>query len=72
MNSWEEFAKINAEYYILTEPDVDYSTTEGREYFYRSGEEFVEKTLENVKVRLHARQRALEIGCGIGRLTRPN
>ena len=50
---------------------MDYSTTEGREYFYRSGEEFVDKTFENVKVRLPARQRALEIGCGIGRLTFP-
>ena len=62
MNKWEEFAKINAEYYTLTEPDVDYSTTEGREYFYRSGKEFVEKTFENVGIRLQGSQRTLEIG----------
>ena len=70
-NRWDDFAKKNPEYYILTK-DVDYSTKEGKRIFFKSGKEFTNKTLEKVSHLLPDKKRALEIGCGIGRLTLPH
>lgn len=72
MNRWESYAKKNAEYYILTNDKVDYSTPEGQAYFFKTGEEFTRYSLDKVEKYLQARGRALEIGCGIGRLTFPH
>jgi cyclopropane fatty-acyl-phospholipid synthase-like methyltransferase len=70
-NKWEEFAQQNAEYYILTE-NIDYKTEAGQNKFYESGYEFTKQNIKKVSQYLHERKRALEIGCGIGRLTLPH
>ena len=72
MSNWENFANENAEYYILTEEGVDYSTEEGRKFFFESGKEFTKHTMQNVSPLLKEKKNALEIGCGIGRLTLPH
>lgn len=68
---WERFAVENAEYYIIPE-NTDYSTTEGKKRFFNSGEEFTKQTLEAVLPLLTGKERALEIGSGVGRLTLPH
>lgn len=70
-NAWDDFAEQNAEYYILTE-DTDYLTEEGRKHFFKTGKEFTAETLDNVLQLLPSREKCLEIGCGIGRLTIPH
>jgi len=72
MNKWEQFARENAEFYILTNPHVDYSSTEGQGYFFRSGEEFTVRSLARADSYIRERNRGLEIGCGIGRLAFPH
>lgn len=69
---WEKFAEVNAEFYILTDMKVDYSTPYGQKLFYDSGRYFVEKSFSSVKKYLKNNDRAIEIGCGIGRLTFPH
>jgi SAM-dependent methyltransferase len=70
-NRWETLAQENAEYYIYTAPDVDFTTPEGRSFFLRSGREDAEQMLAEAAPYLNGRTRALEIGCGVGRLTIP-
>lgn len=72
MSKWEEFANQDAEYFILTTDGVDYSTEEGQKYFFESGVNFVHSALGQVEDLLKEKGRALEIGCGIGRLTFPH
>jgi len=71
-NIWEKFAKENAEFYILTEKGIDYSLQEGRDFFFNSGKKFTKETVSRVEVYLNGYGRALEIGCGTGRLTFPH
>lgn len=70
-NVWDKFAEDNPQFYILT-GDTDYSTEEGKEHFFKTGEIFTRETLENVLPLLPGKERALEIGCGVGRLTLPH
>ena len=49
MNRWESYAKKNAEYYILTNDKVDYSTPEGAGVFFKTGEEFTRYSLDKVE-----------------------
>ena len=72
VNRWEEFAKKNAEFYIDTVPNVDYSTAEGQEAFYRGGEELTEAWMARARPYLEDCGTAVEIGCGIGRMTLPH
>jgi SAM-dependent methyltransferase len=72
MNKWEQFANENAEYYILTTDSVDFSTAEGQKFFFDSGAGFADESLDRVNDLLAGRDAALEIGCGIGRLTFPH
>lgn len=72
MGIWERFAKIDAEFYILLNEEVDYRSSEGQEYFFDSGVEDTEQTLERAKSHIMNWGRALEIGCGIGRLAYPH
>jgi cyclopropane fatty-acyl-phospholipid synthase-like methyltransferase len=72
MSNWEHFANENAEYYILTVDGIDYSTEEGKKYFFGSGAKFFSSTIEHIEERLKEKEHALEIGCGIGRLTIPH
>ncbi|URD49459.1 class I SAM-dependent methyltransferase [Chroococcidiopsis sp. CCNUC1] len=70
-NNWENFSTVDPEFYILTHK-VDYSKPEGQKYFYDSGINATETYLSRVKKYLSEYERALEIGCGIGRLTFPH
>lgn len=69
---WERYAQKNAEFFILTTKGVDFSTEEGQKYFFTSGEDFAEKRLAAVRPYLSKTGRALDIGCGIGRLAFPH
>jgi SAM-dependent methyltransferase len=72
VNYWEGFARRNAEYYVLTLDGVAYDTPEGMEYFFGTGREQVEAILADSAPWRGARvEVALEIGCGVGRLTLP-
>jgi cyclopropane fatty-acyl-phospholipid synthase-like methyltransferase len=71
MNIWEKLANENPEYYIWTHKGIDYSTKEGQAYFLASGQQEVEGQLQKVDKLLGARNCAIEIGCGLGRLTFP-
>jgi cyclopropane fatty-acyl-phospholipid synthase-like methyltransferase len=72
MNLWEKFAKEDAEYYILSYKEVDYTSEEGQRYFYNTGRELMDHVLKRAQPYLQSRRSALEIGCGIGRLTIPH
>ena len=72
MNTWDKFANEDAEYYILSDKTIDYSTEEGQQFFYSSGRELTETLLARAAPYLTSRKAALEIGCGIGRLSLPH
>jgi cyclopropane fatty-acyl-phospholipid synthase-like methyltransferase len=69
---WERFAKENPEFYISSIDGIDYSTKEGQDFFYDSGIEETERFLNRVRKYLNQYEKALEIGCGIGRMTLPH
>lgn len=69
--TWEHLARDNAEYYILTE-DVDFSTRQGQQHFYDSGSADADGIWTQSRRWMDADPvTAVEIGCGIGRLTLP-
>jgi cyclopropane fatty-acyl-phospholipid synthase-like methyltransferase len=70
-NRWEAFAQENAEFYIYTVPGVDFATPAGQAQFRESGREVVERILRESKPYLNRFDRAIEIGCGVGRLALP-
>lgn len=70
-NRWDEFAQENAEYYILTTNDLDYSTPSGMASFFESGRREAARILDEAGGHLTAHHTALEIGCGVGRLAIP-
>jgi SAM-dependent methyltransferase len=70
-NRWEAFAKENAEFYIYTVPGVDFATPLGQALFRQSGWDDVERILRECKPYLSRFDRAIEIGCGVGRLALP-
>jgi cyclopropane fatty-acyl-phospholipid synthase-like methyltransferase len=70
-NRWEAFAKQNAEFYIKTASDVDFATPRGQELFRQWGRDDVARILREAAPHLNGRNRAIEIGCGIGRLAIP-
>ena len=63
-NRWESLAREDAEFYIWTD------VAKGDDFF-ASGERDVERILTYAEPHLRARNAALEIGCGVGRLTIP-
>lgn len=65
---WDAKARENAMFYIHSE--LDYSHTDPAE-FWASGERNLEHTLALFGDRIGPDDRVLEIGCGMGRLTRP-
>jgi SAM-dependent methyltransferase len=70
VHRWERFARENAEWYILTEERFrDGADTAA---FYASGEESARDLYQRVAALLPGQQRAVEIGCGVGRLTFPH
>jgi 2-polyprenyl-3-methyl-5-hydroxy-6-metoxy-1,4-benzoquinol methylase len=70
-NPWEQFARENAEFYIKTANDVDFSSQEGQQLFRQWGRDDVDRILQESAPFLSGRTRAIEIGCGIGRLAVP-
>ena len=71
-NFWENFAKADAEYYILTENPYPSDTKAGRTYFFDSGEQLTENRLKDVKEHIDFKGTVCEIGCGVGRLLIPH
>jgi cyclopropane fatty-acyl-phospholipid synthase-like methyltransferase len=59
----------NAEFCTLIHSGVDYSKIGCKEYLFKSGEEVINQTLDNVLEYIKNKDRALEIGYGIGRRT---
>ena len=72
MADWEHYARQNAEFFILTRPEVDYSTAEGRAFFFRSGEQESARLLKRIENLLPGHDRCVDFGCGIGRLALPH
>jgi cyclopropane fatty-acyl-phospholipid synthase-like methyltransferase len=69
---WERLAREDAEFYIRTET-TDYTAPGAMDEFFRSGEADVEQIMREVAPWLgERRDAALEIGCGVGRLTLPS
>lgn len=69
--TWEHLARDDAEYYILTE-DVDFGTPQGQQHFYDSGSADANGIWTQSRRWMDGEPTtAVEIGCGIGRLTLP-
>lgn len=64
---WDEKARENAMFYIHSE--LDYSNIDEAE-FWSSGRENLDRTLGIFDKRITSDDRVVEIGCGIGRITR--
>ena len=70
--AWEELGKLDPLWAILSIPDRKFGKW-NLESFYRSGEVEIGKLLEDA-ARLKCplrRERVLDFGCGVGRITRP-
>jgi SAM-dependent methyltransferase len=65
---WERLAREDAEFYIDTRRS-DYRSPEAMEAFFASGREDASRILEEAESSLPGRGAALEIGCGVGRIT---
>ncbi len=70
--NWDDLAGIDTYWAILGYPDLRSGKWEEREFF-RTGEREIEKLMIKAAElsHPHGRDRALDFGCGIGRLTRP-
>jgi SAM-dependent methyltransferase len=67
---WEEFAREDAEYYVLT--GIGRAPgPEARREFFASGEAEAERILATCGSHLDGRELAIEIGCGVGRVALP-
>ena len=72
---WERFARTEPYFAVLTEPQYrgELSRSDRAEFF-RTGEAHVSEMLSIIRTRLHpafAPARALDFGCGVGRLLIP-
>lgn len=71
-NRWQRFAEEAPQFYILTDPELArLDPEERRQQFFSSGEADVKDALACVDRWNHGWGCAVEIGCGIGRLTLP-
>ncbi len=69
--AWEDWGSVNPLYAVLTDPQFRYGGD--RDAFFRTGDEFVAELLgecDRLGLAQH-RQRALDFGCGVGRVTAP-
>ena len=73
---WEQFAKIDAYYAVATKDQYHKSNLDDKvvAQFFKSGEEQVDQVLQIIDAHLvpgFRPQRALDFGCGVGRLVVP-
>jgi SAM-dependent methyltransferase len=72
---WERFGQTDPYFAVLSDPEYHGQlSTEARAAFFRSGEVHLERLLSIVRGRLDAAfrpQRALDFGCGVGRILIP-
>ncbi len=73
---WSEFGKTDPYFAVLTSDDFrkDHLTQENLALFYQSGEEYVDRALSTIRQHFDPEfepARALDFGCGVGRLTIP-
>jgi SAM-dependent methyltransferase len=68
---WEELATLDPLWAILGEPEKRFGKWDVQEFF-RTGEEEISRIMEKARSLglPRARQRAIDFGCGVGRLTR--
>src|SRR5689334_22652720 len=64
---WDERARENALYFVDNEIGYDDPDTDA---FWRRGEEVVERMLALAAIEIRPDDRVVDIGCGVGRLTR--
>src|SRR3954468_18459070 len=64
---WDERARENALYFVDTEVGYDDPDTDA---FWLHGEQVVERMLGMAEVVVRREETVLDIGCGVGRLTR--
>jgi len=64
---WDERARENALYYVDTDVGYDDPDTEA---FWRRGDDVVDRMLAMADISLTPEETVLDIGCGVGRLTR--
>ena len=69
-NAWERFARADAEHYILTDRPK-YATSEDRVFFAESGRREAQALIAETAPWRSGSARALEIGCGVGRVAIP-
>lgn len=75
-HDWERIGKTNPYFGVITDPkfSLENLTDELKEEFFQSGVDFVNHIIQNTGKFLASSppfQRALEFGCGVGRLTIP-
>lgn len=68
-NFWDTRARENAAYFIKCDMSSGASTTDFTAFF-ASGEEGVHRRLQEINYQPKGSDRLLEIGCGLGRMTR--
>lgn len=64
---WDQKARENAFWFIETALDFNHPDADA---FWRSGEEVLDDSLRRFDLKLRGDERVLEIGCGIGRISR--
>jgi len=64
---WDRRARENPMWFVHS--TLDYAHPDSDE-FWRSGEETLDRTLEPFDVQVTGRDRVLDVGCGVGRITR--
>lgn len=67
---WERFARTNPEHYILTS-QRRYADADSLRMFFDSGESVADTLLARCRPWMEELGNAVEIGCGVGRLTLP-
>lgn len=69
-DDWDSLARINAPYYIFTAPEFADPQTFDANKFFESGRRDVDDILASLSFVPNPRGVVLDIGCGLGRLTR--
>ena len=67
---WDELARINAAYSIVSTSEFESADAERLDSFWDSGRLEVERILDGLALGNTSRLTLVEIGCGIGRMTR--